>query len=222
MASNRNNISRALQIFFGRVSYSLYQSGRPGVEASPLYKYNVAPALAVAAGISASQSVTGAVGALINGSLATASVATFDVPRNVVAAWTNTTTITITGTDVYGAVIHETSASGTSHTGKKAFKTITSIVPAGSITGFTAGSGSVLGLPFRVDASDLHSTRFNNVSDTGTFVPADTTSPATALTGDTRGTFAPAGTLDGVKKLSMLLLVADTSTKIGAFGVDQF
>lgn len=219
--ANRNNLSRAIQRFIGRVNYAGYQGGKPGVEITALYDYNIAPALAVSTAVSASQSVTSAVAALINGSLATAGVATFDVPRNVVAAWTTTAIITITGTDVYGATMIETSASGTSHTGKKAFKTVTSIVPNASITGFTAGNGTVLGLPFNIGASDLLAARFNNAIDAGTFVPGDATTP-TGTTGDVRGTFSASGTYDGAKKLALLMKVSDDSTKTGSFGVNQF
>src|SRR5690606_3824873 len=48
--------------------------------------------------------------------------AVLDVPRNVVAAWTNAAVLTVTGEDEYGDTIVESSASGTSFTGKKAFK----------------------------------------------------------------------------------------------------
>lgn len=217
--ANRNNISRSIQRFFGRVTYPPYQSGKPGVEAHSLYDYNIAPALAVSTDVSASQSVTGAVAALINGARATAGVATFDVPRNVVAAWTTTSVMTIVGTDAYGQVQSEVSASGTSHTGKKAFATITSITPSISVTGFTAGSGSVIGLPFFVQPSDLLAARFNNAIDAGTFVPGDATSPATTSTGDVRGTFAAAGTFDGTKQLALLIKIKDDSTVVGSFGV---
>lgn len=219
--ANRVNLSRALTRFIGRVTYALYQSSKPGVETTFVYRYNVAPTLADADGACASQSVTSGVAALINGALASGGVATFATPRNVVAAWTNTAILTITGTDAYGATLIETTASGTSHTGKKAFKTITSVVPNANITGCTVGEGAVIGLPFRVQASDLLAARFDNAIDAGTFVPAVTTT-ATGTSGDIRGTFAPAGTLDGTKKLSLLMVAYDDSTKEGAFGVSQY
>jgi len=216
--ANRNNISRALSVFIGKVNYGKYQSGAPGVEMSPLYKFRSAPALGVSTDVAASQAVVSTT-FVINGARASGGVATFDVPRNVIAAWTNTAILTITGTDQYGITITEVTASGTSHTGKKAFKTITSVSSNASITGATVGSGNVLGLPFRVDASDLIAARFNNAIDAGTFVPADTTSPVTSSTGDQRGTFALAGTLDGAKVLTLLLSVSDRSTQSGSFGV---
>lgn len=73
--------------------------------------------------------------------------AVLDVPRNVVAAWTGTAVLTVTGEDEYGDVIVESSASGTSFTGKKAFKKITSIATSANITSLTVGTGDVLGLP---------------------------------------------------------------------------
>ena len=116
-----------------------------GVVKAPLHLINLgSPDLADADGLSASQTVTGAGTAfLLNGAVG----ATFDVPRNVVGAWTNTAIITITGLDVDGNVVVETSASGTSHTGKKAFKTVTGISASISVTALTVGTGNVLGLP---------------------------------------------------------------------------
>jgi hypothetical protein len=78
---------------------------------------------------------------------------TADVPRNVVAAWTGTAVLTVTGTDEYGKVLVESSASGTSFTGKKAFKTVTSISTSANITALTVGTADVLGLPFFVGDS---------------------------------------------------------------------
>ena len=87
---------------------------------------------------------------------AAALAGTADVPRNVVAAWTGTAVLTITGTDEYGNTIVESSASGTSLTGKKAFKTVTGISSSANITSLTVGTGDVLGLPFFVgDASKI-------------------------------------------------------------------
>jgi hypothetical protein len=83
----------------------------------------------------------------IAGALASGGIATFDVPRNVVAAWTTTSVLTITGTDEYGNTIVESSASGATLTGKKAFKTVTGVTSSEDITALTVGTGDVLGLP---------------------------------------------------------------------------
>lgn len=221
----RHMISRATQLFSGAAQYSRYQSGKPGIETIPLYWHNFgAPITADADGVAASQSVTVATTPLaaINGALATAGVATFDVPRNVVAAWTGTAVLTVTGTDQYGSVMTQASASGTSLTGTKAFKTVTSCSFSADVTSATIGTGDVLGLPFRVDANGLIAARANNAIDAGTFVPAVTTDPATAVTGDVRGTFDPAVALNGTNTCAVLLKVANLETKIGAFGVKQF
>jgi hypothetical protein len=69
----------------------------------------------------------------------------------VVAAWTTAAVLTITGEDEYGDVVVEKSASGTSLTGKKAFKKITGIATSVNITGLTVGTGNVLGLPVYIE-----------------------------------------------------------------------
>ena len=115
-----------------------------------------APNVADADGISASQSVAAAANFLLNGALADDFITgrmILDVPRNVVAAWTTTSILTITGKDEFGETMVEKSASGTSHTGKKAFKEITSISSSASITSATVGTGDVLGLPVFLPAA---------------------------------------------------------------------
>lgn len=78
--------------------------------------------------------------------------AVLDVPRNVVAGWTGSAVITVTGKDVYGDIMVESSPSaGTTFTGKKAFKEITNIAVSGNVTSLTVGTGDVLGLPVYVD-----------------------------------------------------------------------
>ena len=114
------------------------------------------PATADADGVCASQSVTANVAATINGALAVNSVGVFDVPRNVVAAWTTSAVITVTGKDEYGNTLIEQSGSGTSFTGAKAFKTVTSVTFSANVTGATVGTGNVLGLPvFLPSASNV-------------------------------------------------------------------
>lgn len=114
------------------------------------------PGTADADGVAASQSVSSGASFVINGALASGGKVVFDTPRNVVGAWTNAAVITITGKDVDGNTVVEKSASGTSHTGKKAFKEVTSVSSSASITSATIGSGVVLGLPCYVaDASQV-------------------------------------------------------------------
>lgn len=222
---SRMNLTQADQLFVGKVRYAKAQKNKPGIEMTPLYDYRAAPALAVSTDVAASQAINTGTPGLINGARATAGIATLDVPRNVVAAWTGAAVLTVTGTDMYGETLTEVSASGTTFTGKKAFKTVTSLTVSANVTALTAGSGAVVGLPYRVDANDLLAARFNNAIDAGTFLPADLTKPATGSTGDSRGTFAAAGTFDGTKVLSLLFKVAGVvntgalSAKEMAYGV---
>lgn len=117
-----------------------------------------APDILDADGICASQSIaagtaSGSTVATLDGALATANATTgtrevvLDVPRNVVAAWTTSSVLAIEGYDEYGNFMVEKSASGTSHTGVKAFKKITKVWSSVAITGCTVGTGDVLGLP---------------------------------------------------------------------------
>lgn len=154
-----------------------------------------------------SQSATAAGGLAtgINGTLASGGVATFDVPRNVVASWTGTAVLTVTGTDQYGATVVESSGSGTSMTGKKAFKTVTGISVSADVTALTVGTGVVLGLPaFLESAADvLAEYEDGAAASAGTVVPGDTAT-ATATTGDVRGTYDPASAPNGSRAFAIL------------------
>lgn len=155
----------------------------------------------------ASQNATAAGGLAtgINGVLAASGVAVFDVPRNIVAAWTNAAVLTVTGTDQYGNVIVESSASGTSMAGKKAFKTVTGIAVSADVTGLTVGHGNVLGLPAYL-ASVSHVIReiMNDATATaGTLVAGDTATP-TATTGDVRGTYVPNSAPNGTNVYELI------------------
>lgn len=172
-------------------------------------------------GAVASQAATAASGLAtgINGALASGGVATFDVPRNVVAAWTNTAVLTVTGTDEYGNVIRESSASSTSLTGKKAFKTVTAVSVSADVTGLTVGTSKVLGLPVFLAGTGevLRELQDGAAPTAGTVVAGDVTT-ATATTGDVRGTYAPNGTPNG--SLLFELIVALRSPEYR--GVAQF
>lgn len=177
------------------------------------------PVLGVANTIAASQAVTGGVAGLVNGASAVGGVATLDVPRNVVAAWTTTSVLTVVGTDMYGQPQTESSPSGAAFTGKKAFATITSFSFTISVTAATLGTGAKLGLPYAVRSGDIFATAFGDAADAVTLVPADVTSPATALTGDVRGTVTATAALNGSSFYSALIKPIDPSTQVWLFGV---
>lgn len=184
----------------------------PGLRKLSLVQIDLgAPATADADGISASQALlaSGSPSALLNGAVG----AVLDVPRNVVAAWTGTAVLTVTGKDQYGQTVVERSASGTSLTGKKAFKSITSITTSADVTGLTVGTGTVLGLPvYLPTAGYVHAELQDGatVGSAGTFaagLAANTAS--TATTADVRGTYAPNAAPDGSKAFSLVATLPD-------------
>lgn len=175
-----------------------------------------APDAADANGVVASQACTAAGGLAtgINGALASGGVATFDVPRNVVASWTTTAVLTVTGTDEDGNVIVESSASGTSLTGKKAFKTVTGISSSADITGLTVGSGVVIGLPvYLPDAAYVIKELEDGAAASAGTIVAGINTASTATTGDVRGTYSPDSAPDGGKHFSLVALLDDPNNR---------
>jgi hypothetical protein len=168
---------------------------------------------------------TGAAGAIpMNGALVSGGVAVLDVPRAIVvdSGGADTSVITITGTDVYGAVMKEniTTNGTTAVNGKKAFKTVTGI--SGSLTaanGIFIGTTNILGLPVFLPgvASVLREIENNAVATAGTVVGGVSTL-ATATTGDVRGTYVPNSTPDGAKVFDLIVALGDPDYK----GVAQF
>jgi hypothetical protein len=160
-------------------------------------------------------------------------VVQLDVPR---ALQVNTSTtaraVTVTGYDIYGQLMSETITVVTQATpvsGKKAFFQISGATISGSATAVTVGTTDVLGIPVRVtDGSYIAHVGFNDsfAIDAGTLVKADQTNPATATTGDVRGTFDPTTALDGIKRLVMCICMpgiaaGPNATRLGALGVNQ-
>lgn len=228
--TTRHTISRADTLYSGGAYYPP-ANAIPGL---PVHVFNMLNLGAIAAtaanNIATSQASSGGTNALaINGALATAGVATPDVPRNVVAAWTTTAIATVTGTDFYGQPQTEVSASGTSMTGKKAFGSIISVTFNAAVTAATVGTGVQIGLRYRLDANGLIIAKVNSATDAATLTVADTTSPATSSTGDVRGTVSFASAPDGTKVYAVVISIADRTggvadagtgfKKTGAYGV---
>lgn len=139
-------------------------------------------------------------------------------------------TATIRGFDIYGYPMTETVtlSNATIASGKKAFKFVQSITPGGTLSGsnLSVGTGDVFGFPLRVDDFVYGEIYWNGAlitANTG-FVAAVTTSPATAITGDVRGTYAVQSASDATKKLQVFLdvKVANLGSVAGLFGVTQF
>jgi hypothetical protein len=185
-----------------------------------------APIVADPDGIAAQQTIGAAGNLLLNGALASSGVVTLDVPRNVVvdAAGAATATATVIGTDEYGAAMREniTFNGTTAVLGKKAFKTITQIALSAAGTDVFVGTGSIIGLPFAPQRGGFLRGRMNeDTSDSGTYV-APLRSASTATSADVRGTYAPAGTLDGTNTFSVVIAAPNGPADADAFGVAQF
>lgn len=188
-----------------------------------------APAVADVDGICAAQAIAGAANALINGALASGGAVTLDVARGLQVdssdAGDTTQTVTITGTDVYGQAMQETIAlNGTTDVlGLKAFKTVTQVAVSAVMAGnLTVGTTKKIGLPYRPVVGGFIRGRLGEDSaDAGTYAaPIRTTS--TATTADVRGTYLPAGTLDGTNVYTVAIAVQNGPNDSDAFGIAQY
>jgi len=157
-----------------------------------------------------------------------------DVPRcvTVTAAGANTSTFTIYGYDQYGQAMSQLIAAPSTSTvaTTKAFKTVTRIaISAAAGSAITAGFNDKFGLPLRVtDVVYMGDMKWaaTLAADAGTFVAADTTSPATTSTTDVRGCYTPSSAANGTRRLVGMialpaLAVGPNATRTGAVGVDQ-
>lgn len=157
-----------------------------------------------------------------------------DTPRcvTVTAAGANAATFIIYGYDQYGQSMSQAIAAPSTSTvaTTKAFKTVTRIaISAAAGSAITAGFNDKLGLPLRVtDVGYVVSVKWAAAlaADAGTFVAADTTSPATTSTTDVRGCYTPSSAANGSRRLVMTialpaLAVGPDATRAGAVGVDQ-
>ena len=200
----------------------------PGFPVSPIFVYNIVPATLSATAVSAAQAVAGAANLLINGASATAGVATFDFPRAVSIVSSNagdtTQTATVTGIGAYGGTLSEviTFNGTTTVSGKKAFRTVTSVRVSAAMTGnASVGNTDVLGLPYRVDSRAYIQTFWDSAFvTTGTFAAADTAT-ATSTTGDVRGTFVPPTASNGTRRLTVWIFSPSIDTLNGLYGVPQ-
>jgi len=163
----------------------------------------------------------------------TATVWPLTVARNITTATSTAaadTVFTITGYDVWKVKMVEaiTIASGqTATAGKKAFAYVESIAiySAGDTTTDTAtvGFGDVLGLPYVLaNKGDLISASFNGVNEAvATLTAAVATDPATATTGDVRGTVDMTSACNG-SPIIVWMYVADPNTVTGLRGIAQY
>lgn len=142
-------------------------------------------------------------------------------------------TATVVGWDIYGYLTHATltlAAIGTVNT-TKTFIAVQSVTPNGTLSGsnISVGVADIFGLPLYASAQSAIWGFWNNaiIQGAGTFVAGVTTSPATAATGDVRGTYVPASSSDGTKRLTLwqhpsLARMVAAGINVGMFGVAQF
>jgi hypothetical protein len=137
--------------------------------------------------------------------------------------------ITINGYDIYGVPMSEViaaPASATTVNGKKAFKYISSVVPAFTDAhNYSVGTTDIYGFPLRSDFFGDVAINYNATGITANtgYVAAVTTSPATTTTGDVRGTYALQSAADASKRLIVRQFVtpANMGSIAGLFGVTQ-
>lgn len=139
--------------------------------------------------------------------------------------------VTVRGYDLYGYPQSETitmTGGATTTNGKKAFKWIASVTPGFTDTHtISVGTSDVFGIPFYVSQFADANWVWNNITGlTAQLVAGDTTTPATATTGDVRGTIAVATTAsDGTRKLSIQVLLKPANLanaaglNVGLYGV---
>lgn len=141
-----------------------------------------------------------------------------DFPRNIIitnAGDDSADTYTVTGEDEYGVAMIEiiTGANAGIAAGKKAFKTVSSIVASGaSASTVKVGFGDVLGLPVWVPSSGriLKELQDDAAATAGTLVGGlSTNTKSTATTADVRGTYDPNAACDGSKSFAIIVAVSD-------------
>ena len=140
-----------------------------------------------------------------------------------------TVVFTVRGYDLYSMPQTETITGVSTNTvnGKKAWKYITSVTPsASSASTASVGTADIFGLPIRCDNFGYYYGIWDNIAQVvAQFTPADTTSPATATTGDVRGTVSLTGNAsNGTRRLIQQITVplANISSTVGMFGVTPY
>lgn len=242
------------EIYLGPASINLNFQAKTGVTVGssptpygigPLgrqYFYDMGtPATLSATAICAAQAIAGAANATINGTLATAGVATIPEAcgRCLSMISTNagdtTQTVTLTGKDYLGnAMTERRTLNGTTIVNfTKSWKSITQVAVSAALAGnLTVGNRDVFGIPVYMSDAVYFSAKWANTiaGDAGTFAAGDATLPATNATNDTRGTYAPSSASNGSRRLIMHVTLSDihvgpkainytTATATGCYGV---
>jgi hypothetical protein len=213
----------------------------PGVSNTPIYVYSIVPptkdaaafgaAAAVSAGNWTLAASTGTTTVTINGT----SYIDLGVARSVTLSGAQTSAVavdvTVTGLDDYRVPVTQTLSSPASTALVQTAKTFRyipitgGVSTAGNTVGtVSVGTGDIFGLPYVVNNwGDVRIT-WNSITATAStgFVAAVTTSPATAYTGDVRGTYAVQTTAsDSSRRMVAWIYISNPNTRAGAYGVVQ-
>jgi hypothetical protein len=233
----RNTVSHAQEIFAGNAVKGGHFLGQRGLPWSGVYLMDLgAPAALSANGVINATAVGGAGLVTLNGALVSGGVATlggnFGRGISIVSSGAGDTTQTVTarGFDAYNEPMTETiSANGTTTVqGLKAFKRIASVTASAAFAGnLSVGVNDKLGFGYRLDGNwQIINSFVDGTSEAGTRVFAVTTSPATAITGDVRGTITPTTATNGTRNYRVQMIhrafVSSVTDNNAAFGVAQF
>jgi hypothetical protein len=136
-------------------------------------------------------------------------------------------TFTVRGFDVYGAPVTENIAgpNNTTTAGLKAFKRVTSVY-ANAAVGSAVEVGTIdkFGLPMRLtDLSEVVRVGWTQTlaDNAATIAVGVTTSPATATTGDPRGTVIPSTAANGTRQLTVVF-VPNLLNSLTTYGVRHY
>ena len=210
---SRHTITHADEIFIGNPVALGFNGAKRGIEMMPIHQQVIEDSIAPDPdGVAESQAVGAAGNLTLDGTFVSGGVATLDFARNISLDSDNvgdtTQTATVTGTDILGnAQVEDIALNGTTEVfGAKAFKTVSQI----AIDAATAGS-IIAGTPVAGDTEFGLNAGLENLFDVemastgasplalegGVFTVQDATVPATATTGDTKGTYNPSNAPDG-------------------------
>ena len=202
-----------------------------GVNTTQSVILDIVPLTKNASAYAASQSVVGASNLVLSAGTGITAVSvggviryTADVERCVtITSGGNDLGITflVTGYDGYGNILTSrvTGTNGGTATTLKTFISVIGVVTSGSTAStVTVGTADTFAAPVRVvDKGYVSVVSWANVLgfDTGTFTVADQTSPATSLTGDTQGTYAPSSASNGSRRLVIEILLSAAQVAAG-------
>jgi hypothetical protein len=140
----------------------------------------------------------------------------------------------VSGWDIYGVPMTQTitvAAGANTVNSTKAFKYIKSVVPQFTDAhNYSVGTADIFGFDLRTDLWEQVEVFYNQsfVTVATGYTSAVATSPATATTGDVRGTYAVQAATDGVKRLAFYqtmsiqqMIQATPTNYISLFGVTQ-